>query len=63
MKLTMVELSKMIGCSYESIRYYIKEGLIIAEKLGSTYEIDYDLNKKSIEALERRILKKKTRRK
>ena len=63
MKLTMLEVSKIIGCCYESVRYYIKKGLLVAEEVGKSYEIDYDLNKKSIEALERRILKKKTRRK
>ena len=62
MKLTMLEVSKIIGCCYESVRYYIKKGDLIAENVGSTYEIDYDKNKKSIEALERRMLRKKTRR-
>ena len=63
MKLTMLEVSKIIGCCYESVRYYIKKGLLTAEEVGKSYEIDYDLNKKSIEALERRILRKKARRK
>ena len=62
MKLTMLEVSKIIGCCYESVRYYIKTGLLTAEKLGDEYEIDYDKNKKTIEKLEQRMLRKKASR-